>query len=267
MGTAASSCPLQDRLCVITGDLSRYSRAEAYAIIRKLGGSTSDNPVSSMSYLVLGRAVWSELNHGLAPRKVQKALDLQKSGKDIRIISEDDFYSIVDEYLPQVSSDIVAEKNQLEAVTKEIMALKIPGVGEQTAQDLATAFGTVQNLRDASVEQIVKVHGVDYGRAELFFDFLHEKIEEAKNGPLAGLLFVLTGVYTQTTRAEMAEYIQANGGLISGAVSSKTDYIIAGENPGPEKIKKAKGVSIQILTEAQFSQAMKNPQTLFKTYL
>lgn len=84
---------------VITGVLAKMERREAFVEILLRGGSISDNPVNTMDYLVLGYQEWSELNGGVASRKVQKAVDLQKSGKNVHIISEDEFYSMLGRFL------------------------------------------------------------------------------------------------------------------------------------------------------------------------
>lgn len=88
--------PFWGKMCVITGVLSRMERSEALSEIRRRGGRTSDTPVNSMNILVLGYQEWSALNGGIASRKVQKAVDLQKSGKNIKIISEDEFYAMLE---------------------------------------------------------------------------------------------------------------------------------------------------------------------------
>lgn len=95
--SAVKKSPFRNKMCVITGDLWKMERAEALFEIRKRGGLTSDNPVNSMNYLILGSQEWSALNGGVASRKVQKAVELRDKGKDIKIISEDGFYAILDE--------------------------------------------------------------------------------------------------------------------------------------------------------------------------
>lgn len=92
---AIQKSPFRDKMFVITGDLSRMERAEALFEIRKRGGLTADSPVNTMDFLVLGFQEWSEMNGGVASRKVQKAAELQKKGRDVKIISEDDFYSML----------------------------------------------------------------------------------------------------------------------------------------------------------------------------
>lgn len=93
---AIQKSPFHNKMFVITGNLFRMERAEALFEIRKRGGLTSDNPVNTMDFLVLGAQEWSEMNGGVASRKVQKAAELQKKGRNIQIISEDDFYSMLE---------------------------------------------------------------------------------------------------------------------------------------------------------------------------
>ena len=90
------SSPFYEKTFVITGVLSKMEREEALLEIRKYGGLTSDNPVSRMDYLVLGYQEWSELNGGVASRKVTKAMELQKKGKDVKIISADELYAMLE---------------------------------------------------------------------------------------------------------------------------------------------------------------------------
>lgn len=92
---AIQKSPFRNKMFVITGNLFQMERAEALFEIRKRGGLTSDNPVNTMDFLVLGTQEWSEMNGGVASRKVQKAAELQKKGRNVQIISEDDFYSML----------------------------------------------------------------------------------------------------------------------------------------------------------------------------
>ena len=94
---AIQKSPFRNKMFVITGDLSRMERAEALFEIRKRGGLTADSPVNTMDFLILGVQEWSDMNGGVASRKVQKAAELQKKGRNVKIISEDNFYSMLDE--------------------------------------------------------------------------------------------------------------------------------------------------------------------------
>lgn len=94
----ARNNPFLGKMCVITGVLSRMERSEAFSEIMERGGRVSDTPVNSMEILILGAQEWSDTHGGAASRKVQKAVDLQKQGKDVKIISEDEFYSLLEKY-------------------------------------------------------------------------------------------------------------------------------------------------------------------------
>ena len=100
--------PFYKRKFVITGELERYSRSEALKLIKKLGGEASNKPVNTMDCLIMGRQIWSELNQGIASHKAQKAVELQREGKEVQIINEDDFYTMLNPLLPSLS-DVVCE--------------------------------------------------------------------------------------------------------------------------------------------------------------
>ena len=90
------------KMCVITGTLDGTERSEAFDDIIRLGGRVSDNPVNTMDILIMGYPEWSAMNDGVITRKVKKALDLQKKGRDIKILSESEFYSILSDFLPEL---------------------------------------------------------------------------------------------------------------------------------------------------------------------
>lgn len=69
---------------------------------------------------------------------------------------------------------------------------------------------------------------------------------------LSGKTFVVSGVFTSFTREGLKSVIEANGGKLSGSVSSKTDYVVAGDNMGPEKRRKAESLGVKIITENEF---------------
>lgn len=168
------SNPFLGKMCVITGDLERYSRREALDLIRALGGTTSDNPVNSMNYLILGRAVWSEMNSGLAPRKVQKAIELRNKGKDLQIISEDDLYSLLDEYLPKMPQEVLAVTAHANMLAERLTLLNIPMVGDDTARVLADCFNNLAEVVSASVDELMNISGIGYEKAEQIYNFFRE---------------------------------------------------------------------------------------------
>ena len=101
MGFLGNS-PFLGKMCVITGTLDGTERSEAFDDIIRLGGRVSDNPVNTMDILIMGYPEWSAMNDGVITRKVKKALDLQKKGRDIKILSESEFYSILSDFLPEL---------------------------------------------------------------------------------------------------------------------------------------------------------------------
>jgi DNA ligase (NAD+) len=151
-----------------------------------------------------------------------------------------------------------------------LFALGLPGVGYVTAEALADHFGSVDALHTADPEQIEEVEGVGpimaVQIAESLADehtwALIEKLREkglrlerdpserrASGGPLEGKTLVLTGTLPDLTREEAADLIKSAGGKVVNSVSKKTDYVLAGENPG-SKLAKAEKYETEILDES-----------------
>jgi DNA ligase (NAD+) len=151
-----------------------------------------------------------------------------------------------------------------------LYALGLPGVGYVTAEALAMHFGSIAELQRADPEQIEEVEGVgpimavqiaeslaDERTAELI-EKLGEKglrleldpsERRQAGGPLDGKTLVLTGTLDELTREEAAALIKAAGGKVVSSVSKKTDYVVAGDNPG-SKLAKAEKFETEILDEA-----------------
>jgi DNA ligase (NAD+) len=151
-----------------------------------------------------------------------------------------------------------------------LYALGLPGVGYVTAEALADHFGSIDALHDADPERIEEVEGVGPIMAVQIAESLAdeptwqlvEKLREkglrleqdaserrAAGGPLEGKTLVLTGTLPDLTREEAAASIKAAGGKVVNSVSKKTDYVVAGENPG-SKLAKAEKLEREILDEA-----------------
>ena len=157
-----------------------------------------------------------------------------------------------------------------------LMGLGIPFVGERTAELLATEFGSMEALQDASQEDLEKVQEVGPKVAASVHDFFqNEKNRELirhltalglkvtaekkqRTSQLAGLTFVLTGTFPTWSREETKEKIEAAGGKVSGSVSKKTNYLIAGEEAG-SKLAKAQELKIPILDEQGLFDLMSAP--------
>lgn len=122
--------------------------------------------------------------------------------------------------------------------------MKIKGIGEKSAESLATWFGTLKNL-----ELLRKM--ADFGvTTYIETSFLK------KNEKIAGRVFVLTGELKHFTREAAKDMIKKAGALVSSAVSRKTDYVLAGEKPG-SKYEKAKELGVKIIGEDEFEKMIK----------
>ena len=152
-----------------------------------------------------------------------------------------------------------------------LVALSIRHVGPTSAQALANKFGSIENIRNASTDELANVEGVGAVIAESinewFSEKWHQKIIEKweKSGvllvdkkpvnnlkqTLAGLTIVVTGSLDDFTRDGATEAIVLRGGKAASSVSSKTDYVVAGEAAG-SKLQKAEELGIPVLDEAGF---------------
>ncbi len=158
------------------------------------------------------------------------------------------------------------ERSKQAGLARVLMGLGIRFVGERTSQLLAAHFGDIDALMAASAEELTAVNEVGPKVAEAIVEFFaNEKnrllVEELKAAgvklsaekkvvgtALAGLTFVLTGTLPTLTRDEAKERIEAAGGKVSGSVSKKTTYVVAGEEAG-SKLEKAQQLGVAVLDE------------------
>ena len=152
-----------------------------------------------------------------------------------------------------------------------LFALGIRYVGETTAKTVARFFKNVDTLATATEEQLKEVPDVGDVCARSIFDYFRDErhlieiqrlkahglrfdIEEtdaAVSEALAGKTIVISGTFS-ISRDEMKALIEANGGKNSGSISGRTSFLLAGEKPGPEKLKKCEELGVQVLDEAAF---------------
>ncbi len=150
-----------------------------------------------------------------------------------------------------------------------LYALGLPGIGYVNAQALAEHFGSIDALLEAEPEEIEHVEGIgpvlanslteelsDEGVLELIkrlrerglrFE-LDESERRPEGGPLDGKTFVLTGALPELTREEASSLIKRAGGKVTGSVSKKTDYVVAGDSPG-SKLAKAEELGVEVVDE------------------
>ena len=150
--------------------------------------------------------------------------------------------------------------------SRVLLGLGMPFVGERTAQLLAEAFGSMDALMEASTEELESVNEVGPKVAEAVRDYFSEPRnrelvehlraagltftaeKRKKSTELEGMTFVLTGTLPTLTREEAKARIESAGGRVSGSVSKKTSYVVAGEDAG-SKLEKAEQLKVPVLDE------------------
>lgn len=161
------------------------------------------------------------------------------------------------------------EGSKRQGLGRALFGLGVRHVGEVAAQTLARHFGSIDRLMDASAEEIATVRGIGAVMAEALHAWLAEPrnrevveklraagvelTEEAAapaEGPFSGLTFVITGTHPTMTRPELTEFIERRGGRVTGGVTGKTDYLVAGEDAG-SKLAKARELGVKEISEAE----------------
>jgi DNA ligase (NAD+) len=161
------------------------------------------------------------------------------------------------------------ENSKQQDVSRLIYALGIRQVGAKTGKVLASSFGSLDGLMNATEEELTAVPDVGGVTAAYIVDWFRQEqsrhmVERLRQAGVnfeskrmvtdtrfAGMTFVLTGALTKFTRDEATERIEHFGGKASGSVSKKTTYVVVGENAG-SKERKARELGIPILSEDQF---------------
>lgn len=160
------------------------------------------------------------------------------------------------------------EASKQRPLARVLSGLGIPFVGERTAQILADTFGSLDEIMRADEETLQRAEEVGPKVAQSIRHFFHEprnrelverlravglqftQEKRKSGGPLAGLTFVLTGTLPHMTREEAKARIEAAGGKVSGSVSRKTSYVVAGEEAG-SKLDKARQLGVPVIDEAR----------------
>ena len=159
-----------------------------------------------------------------------------------------------------------------------LFALGIRYVGESTAKAMAFHFGNIDSLMNADREQLLEVEDVGEVIADSVLEYFASEAhredisllrnaglqfsvgnkKQAVSETLSGMVIVISGNFS-VPRDEIKELITANGGKNSSSVSSRTSFLLAGEKPGPEKIRKAESLGIRIVDEASFREMLGQP--------
>lgn len=210
-----------------------------------------------------------------------------------KIIVVEDETNLLQENVRKVSFKEKTANNILEAIEKSksvpfarvLFALGIKYVGETTAKLIAKAMGSIDNIINASLEELTDIEEVG-GKIALsikdFFadernitiinklkeaglQFEQEKKEVSENQVLSGMSIVVSGVFSTMSRDEIKQLIEDLGGKNVSSISKKTSFVVAGDKMGPEKRKKAESLGIEIKTEDEFLAMIGNTTTDHET--
>ena len=167
------------------------------------------------------------------------------------------------------------EKSKNNDLFKLITGLGIRHIGAKSAKNLARHFKTMDNLMNASLEELSVQNDVGEITAKSVYEFFREEQsvdlinklkeagvnmesleEESTDNRFEGQTFVLTGALSKYTRDEASDIIEKLGGKVSGSVSKKTAYVLAGEDAG-SKLTKAQNLGVTVITEEEFENMIK----------
>ncbi len=220
----------------------------------------------------------------------RKALDIDGIGSETvkQLFNEGliqnvaDLYDLtVEDVLPLERMAEKSAKNLVDGIAaskqqpfeRVLYGLGIRYVGETIAKKLAKHYRSIENLKNASVEDMLQVDEIGDSIARSVAQYLKRedsiavierlrqaglKLEAEKeentnvSDKLAGKTFVISGVFTNVSRDELKSLIEQNGGKVSGSLSGKTDYLVAGDKMGPAKREKAEKLGTHIIDETTF---------------
>ena len=250
-------------------------------------GSEVERPAGEAAHRCTNLACPAQIKEALAHFASKGAMDIEGLGykfleqmTDGKLIDDPaDLYFLKKEDLMKMDrmGDKLAQ-NLLNAIDKSrkpglsnlIYALGIRNVGTHLADVLARNFKSIESLASQSIEELTSVHEIGPVVAESIYNFFHnpknlvvlEKLKkggvvfpkeesEARETFLAGKTFVLTGALDSMTRDEARKIIETSGGRVSSSVSRKTDFVIAGKDPG-SKYANAQRLGVKALNEDEF---------------
>ena len=214
---------------------------------------------------------------GLGPKIINKLLDegLVQDPSDLFELKEGDIVPL--ERFAEKSAENLVNSIQSKkeiSLARFIYALGIRNVGQETAIELAKRFGSVKQIKEAKLEEIDSILDIGPVVAKSIYEWFSDKDNlkfleklqkfvkiqntnyKSQNLKLAGQTFVLTGSLKSMTRDQAKEKIRELGGDIAGSVSSKTDFVVAGSEPG-SKAEKAKKLGVKIISEKEFLNLIK----------
>lgn len=250
-----------------------------------------ERPEGEVVYRVKGQDSDFILRRNLEYFASKQALNIEGLGeKNVNLLVDAGLLkSLVDLYRLQKSDLIKLERfgelsatkllNAIEGtkqapLAKFITALGIRHIGAQTAVALADAFQSLEALRDATEEELLKIPDIgltvsesilayfaDEDNLKQLDDFktlgVHPVYINHDNAPLKGQSFVVTGTLTDLGREEAEDLLREKGATVTGSVTKNTTALIAGAKPGASKVTKAEKLGIKVISEAEFRELIK----------
>jgi DNA ligase (NAD+) len=246
---------------------SAVVRIEDEAIARCTGGiNCSEQRYQQLDYFVSRPAMNID---GIGEQVVR---GLFKGGI---VSTPDQFYDLtVNDFLKLEGFALKSAQNAVKSINdrrviplrKFLVALGIRNAGEGTAKRLALSFGSIRPIMDAKIEDFIKINDVGPVVAASLFDYFsntdnravlekllrHIKVEDevvisANESAITGKTFVITGTLPDMSRDDVKKLIESNGGIVSGSVSKKTNYLLCGEEAG-SKLDKANELGVKVLS-------------------
>jgi len=195
--------------------------------------------------------------------------ELVKDIADLYLLKLDDILSL-EGFKEKSAQNLLnsIEKSKTRDLSRLIYGLGIRHVGKYAAQLLASIYTSVDELAEASAEELMQVHGLGDKTAEAVGTFFSTEENKAlikklrdtgvstkrnkkSTGPLQGKKFLFTGGLSSFSRPEASDIIRKRGGIVSSSVAKDVDYVVVGENPG-SKYKKAQNMDLNVINEEQF---------------
>jgi DNA ligase (NAD+) len=255
-------------LCPVCG--SKVERPEGEAVHRCTGLACPAQIKEHLAHFASKGAMDIE---GLGYKFLEQMVDkgIIRDQADLYFLKREDLMNMdrMGDKLAQNLLDAIA-KSRRPALANLIYALGIRNVGEHLATVLARNFKSIDNLAGQTIEDLTQVHEIGPIVAESIYNFFHnqknlhvledlrkggvifpEEETELKETPLTGKTFVLTGGLASMTRDEARKIIETLGGRVSSSVSKKTDFVVAGKDPG-SKVAEAQRLGVKTLNEEEF---------------
>lgn len=255
--------------CPVCGGL--ISRPEGEAVSRCVAADCSAQLIGRLLHFASRRAMRIEgLGFALVDQLIAK--QVVKDVADLYSLKLDDLASL-ERMAEKSASNVLAqiEASKSRDLWHLIYGLGIRHVGERTAGILARHFGSLQRLAEAPVEELDEIHEIGLTMAQSIRDWfddpgnkrLCERLRAAgvrteaeqsralADERFAGKIFVLTGTLPSMARDEARALIETNGGRVTSSVSKKTDFVVAGAEPG-SKLDKANQLGVTVIDEAAF---------------